>query len=108
MPPVAVVYGPKQHWVILSFFLALLLLALAVIDFFAGYGGGIPPSWRVSILFLHIASFYICILGYIYANEAYRTVEATLALITIAISLGGFVLRIVYEIVFLPFHPVRY
>ncbi|KAL0214852.1 hypothetical protein P9112_007040 [Eukaryota sp. TZLM1-RC] len=92
----------------MSLVLAVFLFSLALVDFVVGYGGGIPSAWRVSIMFLHITSVYLCVLAFIYANEAKRKVESVLALISFGVNIIAFALRIIYEITFLPFQPIQY
>lgn len=102
----------KQVYVWLALVFGLLLLFTVFYDFSMTVWfqslDPLPAGWRPALMLLHSATFFIFVIGFIYSREAHSTRDVIVALAAFAINLMAFIMRIVYELWFIDFHPAVY
>eukprot|EP00002_Diphylleia_rotans_P026736 TRINITY_DN5349_c0_g4_i2.p1 TRINITY_DN5349_c0_g4~~TRINITY_DN5349_c0_g4_i2.p1 ORF type:complete len:114 (-),score=16.83 TRINITY_DN5349_c0_g4_i2:37-378(-) len=108
----AISFRKKVHFVHLSLAFALMLLVICMIEYIrlTRYSDPtpIPTGWNVSILLTHCASFYLCLLGFVYSNESGDRRSRKLALWTFLFNISVFAMRIAFYYVYGDYRPVTY
>eukprot|EP01112_Ceratiomyxa_fruticulosa_P014540 TRINITY_DN4171_c0_g2_i1.p1 TRINITY_DN4171_c0_g2~~TRINITY_DN4171_c0_g2_i1.p1 ORF type:complete len:113 (+),score=15.04 TRINITY_DN4171_c0_g2_i1:239-577(+) len=108
----AVSLKKKIFFLYLSFLFACILFVLDILNYATTIPSEnpnlIPLEPRLSFLVAHAVCFLLFLLGYIYACEAGTVRPPLFAFVVLATNIVSFILRVVYELVYLDYHPTQY